>query len=99
MPDYFWFILISLIMITATWLLKKYAIKSGRQIIDEEKYYPGIMGTLHKYDQSIPPALSGKEAIRMAKIMARAGDLLFWVVLFSFLIFAVSQFENIFMGH
>jgi hypothetical protein len=100
MRDY-WFSSFSLIIIIASWLFKRYTAKYALKVLDEEKFYPflSITWILYHFDKTVPPALSGKEAIRMAKIIARAGDLLFWVVLFSFLIFAVSQFENIFMGH
>jgi len=93
----YWFVLETFVLICLLWLFKGSMAKFGRKTIDMEKYYAGILELLHKYDQTMPPLLSGKEAIRMGRVVARVGDLVFWLVLFSVLIFTISQFENIFM--
>lgn len=93
----YWFLLKSIGIILIAWLFRFIAIKNGKSVINSEKHYPGILGLAQKYDESIPPALSGKDAVRMGRIIARVGDLVFWLVLFAVLIIIVSQFEDIFV--
>lgn len=94
MSDFSWVVLTSIIMVIAVWFLRKHSMKYCKKAINDEKYYVGIMATLYyKGDQSIPPALTGKDAIQQAYSAARIVDLLFWTVLFSALIFIIFMWR------
>jgi len=84
------YIATSILIIVLAWVFKVTMKRFSKRVIETEKPHPqSIAGFLHKHGQPLPSSLSGKEIVKLARITARIGDLVFWIVLFCTIIFLV----------
>lgn len=82
------------LFIVLAWVFKVIIKRYSKKIVETGKPHPqSIAGFLHKQGQPLPSFLTGSEIIKLARTIARIGDLIFWIIFFSVLIFILFMWR------